>query len=350
MSKRSYLKNRIAKKRASKDASMQDLPRITNETVAQHRKEVLAGARKFIYPLTHSRHRIVATSSLLVLLVLIVFISYMSVSLYKLKSSSDFVYQTTKVLPFPIARVGGSFVDYENYLFELRRYVHYYENVEKISFSDPVYAPQLTDRKKKILDSVVNQAYIRRLAVKNNITVSEKDVDQRLATLKDQNRLGSSDRVFEDTLRDYYGWSVADFRRSLRNDILTSKVLAVVDVESRTKANAAADETKAGADFVAMVAKYSDEALTKDNGGEIPGLINPKDRNTSSEQTSVLAALQPGEVSAPITTSFGYEILKKLEDKDGQYRAAHIVISFKPVDTYLNDLKASEKSRTYVSF
>ncbi len=349
MAKRSFIKDRISKKKHSTEASVEGLPRITNETVAQHREEVLGSARKFIYPLTHSKHRVVAVSSLLIIALVMVFFGYMSLALYRFKSSSDFVYQTTKIVPFPIARVGGRFVAYENYLFELRRYMHYYENVEKTDFNDPVNAPQLAERKKRILQNIVDQAYIRELAQKNNVTVSEDEVDARLQVLKDQNRLGSSDKVFEDTLHDYYGWSVADFRRSIRNDILTSKVLAVVDVETRTKANKVVDALKQGSDFATIASTYSDEVQTKDAGGEIPGIVNPKDRNTPSERIAALAALKPGEVSEPITTSYGYEIIKKLEDKDGGYRAAHIIIAFKSIDTFINDLKAKDKSRTYIS-
>src|SRR4051812_29151677 len=42
--------------------SLNDLPRITNETVAEHREQVLRGARKYIYPLQHSRANIIKVS------------------------------------------------------------------------------------------------------------------------------------------------------------------------------------------------------------------------------------------------------------------------------------------------
>ena len=36
--------------------------RITNETVAEHREEVIGKARKYIYPLSHSKHKIIVIS------------------------------------------------------------------------------------------------------------------------------------------------------------------------------------------------------------------------------------------------------------------------------------------------
>src|SRR5665811_1430574 len=41
------------------EEALSGVPRITNETVAEHREAVLSGARKYIYPLQHSKRRIV---------------------------------------------------------------------------------------------------------------------------------------------------------------------------------------------------------------------------------------------------------------------------------------------------
>src|SRR5947207_5990262 len=45
---------------------LENVPQITNETIAEHREDVLSGARKYIYPLAHSNHRIVVITSVLV--------------------------------------------------------------------------------------------------------------------------------------------------------------------------------------------------------------------------------------------------------------------------------------------
>ncbi len=39
--------------------ALSNVPRITNETVGDHREEVLSSARKYIYPLKQSKHRVV---------------------------------------------------------------------------------------------------------------------------------------------------------------------------------------------------------------------------------------------------------------------------------------------------
>src|SRR4051794_25950157 len=90
--------------------ALNSVPRITNETVTEHREEVLASARKYIYPLQHSKHRVVRISLALLLVVIISFLAYCGLALYKFQSTSGFVYDVTKVLPFPVAKAGKSWV------------------------------------------------------------------------------------------------------------------------------------------------------------------------------------------------------------------------------------------------
>src|SRR5438552_6597079 len=99
--------------------AIQNLPRITNETVAEHREEVLSSARKYIYPLSHSKHRVVVLSVSLLVTAVVVFFAYCGLALYKFQSTSTFTYGVAQVIPFPVARVGTHWVSYESYLFEL---------------------------------------------------------------------------------------------------------------------------------------------------------------------------------------------------------------------------------------
>ena len=179
------------------------VPRITNETVAAHREEVLGTARKYIYPLQHSKHRIVLVSTALIIMAVVVFFTYSTLALYKFQASSTFLYRVSQVMPFPIARAAGRFVSYEDYLFELRHYTHYYENQLATDFTDPKNKPQLDDFKRRALEKVINDAYVKKLAARESITVTDKEVDDQIAIVRNQNRLGSDDKVFEDVLKDY---------------------------------------------------------------------------------------------------------------------------------------------------
>src|SRR5438270_7126968 len=114
---------------------VEEVPHITNETIAVHREEVLKGARKYIYPLAHSKHRIVLITGALVVTAILSLLVYCGLALYNFYQYNTFLYRTTQVVPFPIARAGDSFIAYENYLFELRHYVHYYQDQLDRNFS-----------------------------------------------------------------------------------------------------------------------------------------------------------------------------------------------------------------------
>lgn len=337
-------------RRKKKAEIREGAPRITNETVAAHREEVLGTARKYIYPLQHSKHRIVLVSSALFIVTIVAFFSYATLALYKFQSNSTFLYRVTQVFPFPVARAGGSFVAYENYLFELRHYTHYYENQLDTDFSDPRNAPQLEDFKRRALDKVVNDAYVKQLADQNNITVSAQEVDDQITIVRNQNRLGGNEEVFEDVLRDYWGWSVSDFKRSLQQELLAQKVASTLDTATTEKANQALAELKAGASFADVAKKYSDNEQTKANGGEFPELIERTNRDLSAQTTDALFKLQKGQTSDIINTGYALEILKNLDIQGSKIRAAHILVQFKDISEYINDRKAEKGARTYISF
>jgi len=324
------------------------IPRITNETIEVHRDEVLRGARKFIYPLQHSKHKIVIFSVTIIVAAIIGFMSYVTLGLYRWQYTSDFMYQITKVLPLPVARIGGTFVAYENYLFELRHYIHYFDTQQDVDFASAQGRAQLAEQRKKSIESVVNYAYVKKIARQKNITVSAKEVDAQVAMLRSQNKLGSDNKVFENILKDYWGWSIGDFRRSIEQEILTSKVLQALDVKTKTTADDVLAQIKAGKDFAALAKQYSNDPATKDRGGEIGFLITKNDQNLPSQTLDALSKLKAGEVSGVINLGYGLEIIKNLGDQDGKTKAAIIVLTFKDISYYLNDYKDKQKAQVFI--
>ncbi len=336
-------------KKAIEGELKDQVPRITTESVAAHREEVLGSARKYIYPLQHSKHRIVLLSTAIFIATVVIFFGYCTIALYKFQSSSTFVYRVTQVIPFPVARTGNSFVAYENYLFELRHYKHYYENQLKTDFNDPKNKPQLLQFQKNAADKVINDVYVKQLAKKNNISVSDKEVNDQITIVRNQNRLGSSDKVFEDVLKDYWGWSVDDFKRSLREELLTQKVAAKLDTTTQNRAQTAFAELKAGADFATVAKKYSDDQATKDNGGEFGYLVDKTSRDLTAQTVDNLFKLKPGQFSEVVNIGYGLEIVKNIEMSGEKIRGAHILFNFKDANNYINDLKDKQKVRLYIT-
>ncbi|MCW1907957.1 MAG: SurA N-terminal domain-containing protein [Candidatus Saccharibacteria bacterium] len=323
--------------------------RITNETVAEHREKVLGRARKYIYPLQHSKHKIVLISSSLFVVAVVGFFTYCTLALYKFKSSSDFLYGVTQVIPFPVAKAGSRFVSYENYLFELRHYMHYYETQQKLNFDDNLGKQQLEDYKKRALEKVINDAYVKQLADKNNVSVSNQELDTQIALMRSQNRLGANEKGFEDVLRDNFGWTVNDFRRELKTQMLAQEVVAALDTPTNERAQTAYAEIQAGADFAAIVQKYSDQESTKASGGDYGFLIDRSSRDVPAQVTEALFKLEAGQVSQIINTGFSLEIVKNLEIQGEKRRAAHVSFNFRDISTYVNELRDTSRPRSYIS-
>lgn len=324
------------------------VPKISSTAIPEHREEVLSSARKLIYPLQHSKHKIVLISISLVVAALLAFFVYATVALYRLDASSNFMYKVTQIVPFPIARVGRNFVAYENYLFELRRYKHYYETQQKLDFNSESGQQQLAEFERRALDRVILLTYIKKLAKEKNITVSDKEVDEQIQLLKDQNRLGNGEQVFEDVLQDYFGWSVADFKRYLSQEILTQKVVAAMDTQTQERANAAYAELQAGTPFEEVAKNYSDDQSSKENGGQFGFDITKTSRDVTPQATNTLFSLEPGQYSQVINTGYSLEIFKLLERKGDTVRGAHILFNFKDPSVYTNDMKEKQPSRVYI--
>jgi hypothetical protein len=91
---------RLIKKfrRSENNETPVDASRITNETLEETRKEVLKSSRKFVYPIQKSKHRVVILSSLIGAAVLVAFVGFSLLSLYRYKSTSTFIYRATLML------------------------------------------------------------------------------------------------------------------------------------------------------------------------------------------------------------------------------------------------------------
>lgn len=346
LAKRPY--RRKAEPEKSLEEAIHNLPRITNETVAEHREEVLSSARKYIYPLQHSMHRIVIISTAIFILLVIGFFAYCLLALYKFDSTSTFIYRVTQVIPFPVAKAGRHWVSYENYLFELRHYIHYYQTQQKVDFDSASGRQQLDAFRTIALDSVVDQAYIKQLASEQKISVSEKELNDEVVLLRSQNRLGSSEEVFEDVLHEFWGWSLDDFKRELQSQMLAQKVVSTKDTDTTGRAQDVLSQLNSGLDFAEAAKKYSDDTNTKDAGGVYGFAIDKNNRDLSPQVVDALLKLGPGQYSVPIETPQGLEIVKVREADGSTVRASHLFFQFKSIDVYLDPLKTKAKPRYFI--
>lgn len=334
----------------SLEQAIQNIPRITNETVAEHREEVLSSARKYIYPLKHSAHRVVLTSISLIAVVLIVFFSYCTLALYKFHSTSGFMYGVTRVIPFPIVKAGPHYISYESYLFEVRHYIHYYQTQQKIDFSSESGKRQLESFRKQALQNVINDAYVKQLASEHHVSVSDRELNDEIELVRSQNRLGSNDQVFADVLKEFWGWSIDDFKRELKQQMLAQKVVSVLDTATHQRADSALKQLQTGTDFGQLAAAVSDDTTTKNNGGDYGVLIDRTNRNIPPQVIDQLFRLKEGQISDIINTGVTLEIVKVEQITGDKVKAAHMQFNLQPISAYTDVLRAKEKPHQFVHF
>lgn len=336
--------------------SLEDVPRITTENIEVHREQVLKGARKYIYPLAHSKRRIIAVTVSVMLAAIIGLLVYVSLALYKFYQYNTFVYRVTQVVPFPIARAGGHYVDYENYLFELRHYVHYYVSQQQIDFNGANHQ-QLVQFRKQALSDVINQAYVKQLAAQHHVSVNGGEVDARLNEVRDQNRLGGNNKVFADVLSSYWGWSINDFKRSLQQEMLSEKVAAALDGSANQRAAAALSQLRKGADFATLAKQVSDDPTAKTNGGDYGFSITKTNPNVPPEVINALFDMKLNQVSgvilaSPVLANQGpsLQIVKLTGISGGSVTAEHIDFKLNDISTYISALEKQKPYTTYAHF
>lgn len=324
------------------------VPRITNETVTAHRAQVLSRARKYVFPLEHPKHRIVKLSISLVVVAVLVFFVWCAVELYHFQSTSEFIYNVTRVVPFPVAKAGPDYVSYESYLFELRHNIHYYETQQQVNFSTSDGAQLLTTYKEQALRGVIDDAYVKQLAIQHRVSVSDREVDDEVALVRSENRLGSSQQVFEDVLNEFWGWSVDDFERELKQELLAQKVVAALDTATNQRAQQALSKLNHGAAFEAIAKQMSDDPGTKGAGGQYQGTISESDRDIAPQVAAELLKLKPGQHSGIINSGYSLEIVKVISRQGDKVKAAHIEFDFKDISTFIKPLEAKQPSHKYL--
>jgi len=169
----------------------------------------------------------------------------------------------------------------ESFLNELiKRELLYKEALKKGLDKDPEYAKKLEDFKKITLVGLLLQKEIE-----GKVKVSDQEV------------------------KDYYEKNKGKFAPVTQ--IRASHIL----VKTEEEAKQIEEKLKKGEDFAQLAKKYSIDTATAKNGGDLgyfsKGQMVP-------EFESAAMSLKPGQISEPVKTKVGYQIIKVTDKKMGQ--------------------------------
>lgn len=320
--------------------------RITNETVAEHREQILAGGRKFKYPVQYAKHKLVLNSILIATTAVVLLMILCWYLLYVTQTNSKFMYRLTQLVPVPVASVDGEWVRYSEYLKKYRSDIFSLVQQEQINLKSTDGKRQSEYYKRKELDSAIKDAYVNKLARQSNITVSRTEIDDFIT--RTVNSKSISLEAYEKTvLRNFYDWSLDEYRGIVKSRLLSQKVGFAIDDAAKKRAESIAQQAAAqGADFAALAAKESDDLATKLNGGSVGAL--PLDNQDVNGLIAEAKRMNPGQVSGALKGSDGYYVIKLIEKTSTSVHYAQIKISLTELDKRFEAVKKDGKIKEHI--
>ncbi|SHE91060.1 foldase protein PrsA [Thermoanaerobacter uzonensis DSM 18761] len=171
--------------------------------------------------------------------------------------------------------------------------------------------------KENVLDSLIAQKILVQEAIKNNITVTDKEINDEYQKEKEVNKdITKEDaknyllinklfdkytkdvKVTEEELKKYYDNNKEQFEVVKASHILVADEKTAEDIYNRLMK---------GENFATLAKEYSIDTATKDKGGDLGefphGVMVP-------EFDQVVFSLKKGEISKPVKTAYGYHIIK----------------------------------------
>jgi hypothetical protein len=323
--------------------------RITNETVAEHRERILAGGRRFKYPMQYARHRLVLTTVLITIVALILIILVGWWQLYSVQNTNTFFYRVTRVLPLPVASVDGEAVNYGDYLMYYNSSAHYLEQSEQVNLQTPDGMRQAAYIKRKSLDIAIANAYANKLARGLHISVSDTRVDQVTDMARNTSTGRISQETYDASALSILGWSPSEYRQDTKSKLLLQDVSYTIDTKAKQDEEKAATLIKQGeTDFDKIAAALGGTSDTKPTTG-VSGLVPLA--NQDGGLSTAAASLQKDQISSVIrtTTGDGYYFVKQLDKSATQVSYAYLRIPLTEFTRRLADLKKSGKIQEYIT-
>lgn len=211
---------------------------------------------------------------------------------------------------------------------------------KEVITKDELYQILVEQNGAQVLDSLISKKIIDQEAKKQNISISEDDLNKELDVLK--NNYGG-EAEFNNAL-EYYGYNVEDLKKDISMNLKIKKLIepsiTITDdeivqyfeenkdtfnqeeqvrarhilVETEEKAKEVKVKLDAGGDFAELAKEYSFDG-SKDIGGEL-GFFGRGRMVPEFEEAAF--SLKINEISEPVKSQFGYHIIQVEERKEAK--------------------------------
>lgn len=338
-------------KRRNREKVSQTPSRITNETVAEHRERILAGGRRFKYPMQYARHRLVITATIITIATVIVIIAAGWWQLYHAQNTSTFMYRVTRVLPLPVATINGQQVRYSEYLMYYSSSAHWLTQVEQLDLNSKEGSRQNDYIKRKSMDIALENAYAEQEAKRLNVSVSQQRIDEVVDARRNTSTGRISQETYDASALSTLGWTPSEYRRDIYNRLLVQEVAFAVDDAAKEKQTQAATLVESGEKNLETIAKkLGGEGSAKPTTG-VSGMVPLQNEDGGLSQAA--ANLKKGEISAVLRTKtdngLGYYFVKLDERTESQLSYSYLYIPLTVFTEKFEQLRKSDAVREYIT-
>lgn len=342
------MKKLIAKLHKKKEDSSL---RITNETVAEHRERILAGGRRFKYPIQYARHKLVINAIVISIGAIIVLIAVGWWQLYPTQNSSEFMYRVTTVLPLPVASVDGQPVLYSDYLMKYRSDIHYLEQKEQVSLKSEDGKRQADYHRRQAMNDAIADAYAVKLAKNLGINVSDSDVDSFLKAQRQSSDGEVSEQTYNASILDILGWTPDEYKHAIKNKLLRQKVAYAIDSESSSQSESVASIIQSGNTDLESIASYINASGGTQVAYGASGWVSKynQDGGLSSTASSMSKSQISSAVKATTNNVYYYYFVRLLDINDSQVSYDYIQIPLSEFNKRLSEVEKAGKITEYIS-
>lgn len=333
-----------------KKATKAETPhRITNETVAEHRERILAGGRRFKYPVQYAKHRLVINTIVISVVALLLIFLVIWWQLYPAQNTSSFFYRITRAVPLPVAVVDGQMVRYSDYLSGFKSQEHYLQYKQGVNLYSKENKAQLDWFKRQALNDAIADGYAAKLAKQKGISVSDEEIAAAIKQQRQSSDGEISEKTYYDITLDHYGWTSDEVREVTARNLLRQKVAYSVDSTASQLRDVLEQRLENESDFDKIAASLSPVDGVKIEASVTPLVpINNRDGGLA-EQASKLST---GKVSPVFrsTTGDGYYVVKLLQrEGDNRISYAALKIPLTVFQKQLSQLRADNKISEFIS-
>lgn len=250
------------------------------------------------------------------------------------------------------AKVNGQVVSEAEFLTVLERTKKQYAGQIGMDFNSESGQQMLMELKKNLMNSMVEIELMRQQAEQEGLSVSEDEVKARYSEFL-KSRFQGNEEMFAEQLKKS-DMSREEFDKQMKEQLLLQKLYQKViddvkvsdediktfydenierfkspeqinaqhiliktseddpksDAAAKAKMNEVQAKLKAGGDFAKLAQEYSDDPGSKVKGGDL-GKFGKGQMVPPFEEAAW--KLQPGEISEPVKTRFGYHLIKRGE-------------------------------------